>query len=74
MRITRMPEIGEDIQTKILKFTHWGKDYTAPVTINRTIARFFEDYPQTGYDIYFDARRTCIATRVRRWCSNAMKS
>ena len=55
MRITEMPAIGDDRQTKILKFTHWGKDYTAPVTVNRTIARFFENYPQTGYDIYFAA-------------------
>jgi hypothetical protein len=55
MRMTQMPILGEDGLLKKLTFTHWGKNYTASVHINRFIAAFFTDYPQTAFDVYFSA-------------------
>ena len=50
-----LPILGEDGLLKKLTFTHWGKKYTASVHINRFIAAFFTDYPQTAFDVYFSA-------------------
>lgn len=55
MRLAQMPALGDDALPKTLTFTHRGKKHTASVHINRFIAAFFTDYPQTAFDVYFAA-------------------
>ena len=49
------PRIHNDIQTKMLKFTHNGSEYTVKVEFDRSAVKFFEYYPQTDLEVYFDA-------------------
>jgi len=49
------PSIQHDVQTKILKFTHNGSEYTVKVQYDRSAVKFFEYYPQTDLEVYFDA-------------------
>ena len=54
-QVTMAPSIRHDIQTRTLKFTHNGSEYTVKVEYDRNAVRFFEYYPQTDFEIYFDA-------------------
>ncbi len=38
-----------------LTFNYKGKDYVLPVKFNKNAVDFFEDYPQTNLEVYFDA-------------------
>jgi hypothetical protein len=54
-QITAAPDIKNDIRTKTLKFTHNGSEYTVKVRYNRSAVKFYEYYPQTNLEVYFDA-------------------
>ncbi len=54
-RIDVPPDIRSDIQTKTLKFTDNGTEYSVSVRYDKSAIKFFEYYPQTDLEIYFDA-------------------
>ena len=54
-QVDTAPRIRNDIQTKVLKFTHNGSEYTVKVEYDRSAVKFFEYYPQTDLEVYFDA-------------------
>jgi hypothetical protein len=54
-QLVAAPRIHNDIQTKILKFTHNGSEYIVKVEFDRSAVKFFEYYPQTDLEVYFDA-------------------
>ena len=54
-KVDAAPSIRHDIQSKTLKFTHNGSEYTVKVEYDRSAVRFFEYYPQTSLEVYFDA-------------------
>ena len=54
-QIDGAPRIQHDIQTRTLKFTHNGSEYTVKVEYDRSAVKFFEYYPQTDLRVYFDA-------------------
>ena len=49
------PRIRDDIQTKTLTFTHNGSEYKVKVEYDKSAIKFFEYYPQTALEVYFDA-------------------
>ncbi|MDH3975498.1 MAG: hypothetical protein OEV42_14570 [Deltaproteobacteria bacterium] len=53
--IYKTPEIVKKVHKKELKFNYRGKAYTVPVEYNKTVADFFEYYPQTEFEVYFNA-------------------
>ena len=54
-RLDAAPSIHKDVQTKTLKFTHNGSEYSVKVEYDRSAVKFFEYYPQTDLEVYFDA-------------------
>lgn len=54
-QITVAPNIQNDIQKKTLKFTHNGSEYTINVEYDKSAVKFFEYYPQTNLEVYFNA-------------------
>lgn len=53
--IYKTPEIEKKVKTKDLKFKYRGKPYSIPVKYNKSVADFFEYYPQTEFEVYFNA-------------------
>ena len=49
------PNIGNMVSTKTLKFNYKGKNYALSVKFDKNAVDFFEGYPQTNLEIYFDA-------------------
>ncbi len=62
-RVDAPPDIQNDIQTKTLKFTHNGSEYTVKVQYDRSAVKFFEYYPQTDLEVYFDSKPSSDAKR-----------
>lgn len=56
------PSIQNDIKEKTLKYTHNGSEYSVKVKYDRSAVKFFEYYPQTDLEIYFDAVPSIDAT------------
>ncbi len=69
-RVDAAPYIHSDVQTKTLKFTHNGSQYSVKVEFDRSAVKFFEYYPQTDLEVYFDAvpstdARTSLLDAIR---------
>jgi len=55
LTVDSSPNIGNTLADKTLKFNYKGKDYVLSVKFDRNAVDFFEDYPHTNFEIYFDA-------------------
>ncbi|MBC8231219.1 hypothetical protein H8E77_16840 [bacterium] len=55
LTVDSSPNIRNTVATKILKFNYKDKDYVLPVKFDKNAVDFFEDYPQTNLEVYFDA-------------------
>jgi len=55
LTIDNSPKISDTVSNKTLKFNYKGKDYVLSVKFDRNAVDFFEDYPHTNWEIYFDA-------------------
>lgn len=55
LKVDRPPSIKEETVSKVFKFQYGGKEYTVPVKFNKNTVDFFERYPQTDFEVYFDA-------------------
>ncbi len=53
-RVPELPLLSNTTATKTLHFTYGRTDYSVPVTYSRDAVRFFEYYPQTEFEVYFD--------------------
>ena len=69
-RVDAAPFIKSDVQTKTLKFTHNGSEYTVRVEYDKSAVKFFEYYPQTDLEVYFDA---VPSTDARKSLLDAMR-
>ncbi len=54
-QINTPPSIQPDTKAKILKFVDNGSEYTVTVKYDQSSVKFFEYYPQTDLEVYFDA-------------------
>ncbi len=55
LRITNIPNIKNVTAKRQLKFNYKGQDYKVSVKYNKNAIAFFEYYPQTNLEVYFDA-------------------
>ena len=55
-QVDRAPNIQHDVQTRVLRFTHFNTDYSLTVKCDRSAVKFYEYYPQTNFEVYFDAK------------------
>ncbi len=69
-RIATAPRIQPDTKTKTLKFTDNGSEYAVTVNYDGSSVKFFEYYPQTDLEVYFDA---VPSNDARRSLLDAMK-
>lgn len=53
--IYETPEVAQKVSSRDLKFKYRGKSYTVPVKYNKTVTEYFEYYPQTEFEVYFNA-------------------
>lgn len=56
------PKIPENVVERVLKFEYEGQAHTIPVSYNKSIVDFFDQYPQTDLPIYFKAPVSNAAT------------
>lgn len=54
-RIESTPDIEKVAHTRKLKFSYRGKNYELSVRFNKAVVNYFEFYPQTNFEVYFDA-------------------
>ncbi|MFQ5822536.1 MAG: hypothetical protein ACE5JB_00590 [bacterium] len=55
LKIEALPNIKTNVASKKLKFSYRGKEYTLTVKYNKNVVNFFQNYPQTNLEVYFDA-------------------
>lgn len=55
LRIDSVPNFKNIATKKKLKFNYRGKNYNLSLKFNKNVINFFEYYPQTNLEIYFDA-------------------
>ncbi|HEY6951844.1 MAG TPA: hypothetical protein VI758_05520 [Bacteroidota bacterium] len=55
-QIETAPSIRNDIRSKTLKFTHNGSEYSLTVKYDNSAVKFYEFYPQTDLEVYFDSK------------------
>ncbi|MDT8318006.1 MAG: hypothetical protein RQ824_08465 [bacterium] len=53
--IYEMPEVAGKVIARDLKFQYRGKTYIVPVKYNKMMPEYFEYYPQTEFEVYFNA-------------------
>jgi hypothetical protein len=53
--LTAPPVLEEKSVSKSLKFSYAGQEHVVPVNVSADAVRFFEYYPQTNFEVYFDA-------------------
>lgn len=53
--INNTPRIKKELSSRNLKFTYRGKSYNVPVKYDKSVVKFFKFYPQTNFEVYFDA-------------------
>lgn len=54
-KVETAPVLKQNVLSKTLKFVYDGKDYAIPVKFSQDAISFFENYPQTNYEVYFTA-------------------
>ncbi|MBI5471619.1 MAG: hypothetical protein HY961_04670, partial [Ignavibacteriae bacterium] len=47
------PSMPRSAAARLLKFAYAGQEYEIPVRFSANAIRFFEDYPQTNFEVYF---------------------
>lgn len=52
--VTELPSLTNSTSSKSLQFEYGGTTYTVPVTYSQDAVRFFEYYPQSDFEVYFD--------------------
>ncbi|MFC1606725.1 hypothetical protein ACFL47_02045 [Candidatus Latescibacterota bacterium] len=55
MNVYTAPGITKKITRKNYDFSYYDKDYSIPLSVNTNMVDFYEYYPQTNLDVYFDA-------------------
>ena len=55
MSIDNPPGINKKVSRKEYSFAYFDKNYTVPVNVNSNVIDYYEFYPQTSLDVYFDA-------------------
>ncbi len=55
LNITNSPVIGQVIVDKKLKFLYGEKEFNVELKLKKDVINFFNNYPQTDYEVYFDA-------------------
>ncbi|MBN1182349.1 MAG: hypothetical protein JXB49_08695 [Bacteroidales bacterium] len=55
MAVANTPTINNKILNKSLSFSYGGKTYTVIVMYNDDVVKYFENYPQTDFSVYFNA-------------------
>ena len=55
LNINASPKVKRSLLEKNLRFSYNGEEFEIPVSINRNVIAFYELYPLTDLDIYFDA-------------------
>ncbi|MFC2085076.1 hypothetical protein ACFLS9_08470 [Bacteroidota bacterium] len=55
MNIYRAPNIEEDFKTTELSFTYKDIKYKVPVEYNKSLIRFYKDYPYSNLEVYFNS-------------------
>lgn len=53
--IYETPQVASKVKSRNLKFKYRGKRYTVPVKYNKMVPEYFEYYPQTEFEVYFNA-------------------
>jgi hypothetical protein len=56
------PTLEQLSSSRTLKFTYAGKEHLVPVKFGKDAVRFFEYYPQTNFEVYFNASASTEAT------------
>ncbi len=52
--VNELPALTNTTASRTLQFAYGGTTYAVPVTYSRDAVRFFEYYPQSDFDVYFD--------------------
>lgn len=60
LTITEKPGIPEIVEEREFSFWFDGENYSFTVPVNRNLIEFYEFYPHTDLDIYFNAHRSQI--------------
>lgn len=55
LNIENSPVIGQVMTDKMLKFHYRDEEFTVSLKLKRDVIDFYENYPQTDYEVYFDA-------------------
>lgn len=55
LTVEELPKLKESSKKKTLNFTYKGELNKVSVEYNATLVEFFEDYPQTHYENYFES-------------------
>lgn len=53
--IYQTPQVTNKVKSRDLKFKYRGTSYTVPVKYNKMVPEYFEYYPQTEFEVYFNA-------------------
>lgn len=61
LNVDKSPKIGSAIVEKELKFKYGKEMYNIPVKYDTNAIKFFQKYPQTNLDVYFNAPLSPIA-------------
>ena len=63
LSVDNMPNFGDAVVEKDLKFRYDGEDYTIHLKYDKNTAEFFRNYPQTKLDVYFEAPLSVFARK-----------
>ena len=55
MSLRVLPKFDEDLESKTLFFTQYGKEYSVSFTYDKNLIDFMASYPQADYETYFNA-------------------
>ncbi|MDW7680249.1 MAG: hypothetical protein SCK70_06770, partial [bacterium] len=55
LNVDNVPVINQLIEARELKFDYFGEAHRIKLKIKKDVINFFENYPQTDYEIYFSA-------------------
>lgn len=53
--VEQLPSVEKDLLERTLTFQYAGQDYEISVQVDQSLIRFYEFYPQTDLEVYFNA-------------------
>lgn len=68
--VENIPKFEPEIITRDLSFSYRGESYDVSVEVNKNLISFYEYYPQTDFEVYFNAP---VATETSKSLLNALK-